>query len=117
MLASTTESSHRPPTAISTDASHRYSRIWVRCRAVLGGLINEYEGARNDSSGSDIRRTDLAADSRTVQFGCGDPDLPAPESGAGRCGVSRHWLTGWSRSWISAGGWVASMAVNGSRIL
>ena len=31
--------------------------------------------------------------------------------------VSRYWLTGWSRSWISAGGWVASMAVNGSRIL
>jgi hypothetical protein len=29
----------------------------------------------------------------------------------------RHWLTGWSRSWISAGGWVASIAVNGSRIL
>ena len=29
------------------------------------------------------RRTDLAADSRTVQVGRGHPDVLAPESGAG----------------------------------
>jgi hypothetical protein len=128
--------SQRTPTELGANSwpkvlseSLRISTGDAKRRIKQARLLGPRQALTGESLPPKLRDTERLALADAVQWHCkrrvllnGDRRCPLtyanlryPESRSES--VRFPWPTGRSRSWISAGGWVASTAVNGSRIL